>query len=208
MSGVWLASYICLWILVGFLLLATFALARQVGLLLRRLPATGARMTEAGPDVGDQIPALNVEDLDGRLLSLRSNDRRRTLLAFVSPTCDVCREITPALRALSRTEQRNVQVIVISLAGGEAINRRFREDHHLTSLPFVVAPELREKLRVNSHPYAILADPQGIVRAKGLVNNREHLDSLFRAEELGYPSVEGLHGLADTDRHESQARGI
>jgi len=30
-------------------------------------------------------------------------------------------------------------------------------------------------------PYAVLLDDQGLVRAKGLVNNREQLESLFNA---------------------------
>jgi methylamine dehydrogenase accessory protein MauD len=44
-------------------------------------------------------------------------------------------------------------------------------------------------------PYAALIDPQGVVRAKGLVNNREHLESLFEAERRGVASLQEF--LAD-----------
>jgi hypothetical protein len=35
-----------------------------------------------------------------------------------------------------------------------------------------------------------LIDEHGILRAKGLVNSREHLESLFEAKELGVASIQ------------------
>jgi len=46
------------------------------------------------------------------------------------------------------------------------------------------------KFHVSKLPYAVLLDPQGLVRAKGLVNSREQLESLFAAQELGVASVQ------------------
>ena len=39
-------------------------------------------------------------------------------------------------------------------------------------------------------PYAVLIDERGIIRAKGMINTREHLESLFNAKELGVGSVQ------------------
>ena len=39
-------------------------------------------------------------------------------------------------------------------------------------------------------PYAVLLDAEGIVRARGLVNSREHLESLFEARRHGVASVQ------------------
>jgi hypothetical protein len=36
----------------------------------------------------------------------------------------------------------------------------------------------------------VLLDTQGLVRAKGLVNSREQLESLLAAQELGVASVQ------------------
>jgi methylamine dehydrogenase accessory protein MauD len=44
--------------------------------------------------------------------------------------------------------------------------------------------------RVNRLPFAVLIDGDGIVRAKGLINNREQLESLFNAKELGVDSIQ------------------
>jgi methylamine dehydrogenase accessory protein MauD len=43
---------------------------------------------------------------------------------------------------------------------------------------------------VSKLPTAILIDDEGIVRAKGIVNTREHLESLFLAHELGAGSIQ------------------
>ena len=39
-------------------------------------------------------------------------------------------------------------------------------------------------------PYAVLLDREGVVRAKGLVNSREHLESLLAAQEAGVASLQ------------------
>jgi methylamine dehydrogenase accessory protein MauD len=44
--------------------------------------------------------------------------------------------------------------------------------------------------RIGKLPYAVLLDAAGTVRAKGLINNREQLESLFTAEELGVASIQ------------------
>ena len=55
MSALLTGSYIALWILVIFLTLALAALARQIGILYRRLAPAGARIMNAGPTIGERI---------------------------------------------------------------------------------------------------------------------------------------------------------
>ena len=56
--------------------------------------------------------------------------------------------------------------------------------HHQTS---VIAGTLFE---VSKLPYAVLIDASGSIRAKGLVNTREHVESLFEADRLGVASLQ------------------
>ena len=44
--------------------------------------------------------------------------------------------------------------------------------------------------QVGKLPYAALIDASGVLRAKGLVNTREHLESLFEAKERGVASIQ------------------
>jgi methylamine dehydrogenase accessory protein MauD len=49
---------------------------------------------------------------------------------------------------------------------------------------------LGRSYQVNRLPYAALLDQAGILRARGLVNSREHLESLFEAQRLGVASLQ------------------
>ena len=65
MSALLTGSYIALWILVIFLTLALAALARQIGILYRRLAPAGARIMNAGPTIGERIVPFTGRDIDG-----------------------------------------------------------------------------------------------------------------------------------------------
>ena len=44
--------------------------------------------------------------------------------------------------------------------------------------------------QVSKLPYAVLVDEHGFVRAKGLVNSRKQVESLFTAKELNVGSAQ------------------
>ena len=54
----------------------------------------------------------------------------------------------------------------------------------------MLSAELGMAFRVGKLPYAVLLDEAGRVRAKGLVNSREQLESLFTAKEMNVASVQ------------------
>jgi methylamine dehydrogenase accessory protein MauD len=60
----------------------------------------------------------------------------------------------------------------------------------------VLSSDLGMTFRVSRLPFAVLIGEDGIVKAKGLVNNREQLESLFSAKELGVTSVQDYLGRA------------
>ena len=73
-------------------------------------------------------------------------------------------------------------------------HRRFRERESLGAFPYVLSTELGLAFRVGKLPYAVLIDAAGQVRAKGLVNSREQLESLFTAQALGVASIQEYIG--------------
>ena len=56
----------------------------------------------------------------------------------------------------------------------------------------MLSADLGMTYRVSRLPYAVLIDERGVIRAKGLINSREHLESLFNAKELGVGLTVGL----------------
>ena len=139
-----------LWIVVGalggaVLVLGVLVLAlyRQVGVLSLRLgPRTALELEDEGPPLARAAPAL-------RGLS-RSGPE---LVSFASPSCRLCAELAPGLRALAR-------------AG--LVLHDMREDAHA---------DVFARWGVPGTPYVVYVE-DGVVAAKGLVNTLEQVDGV------------------------------
>jgi methylamine dehydrogenase accessory protein MauD len=66
----------------------------------------------------------------------------------------------------------------------------FIAEHALESFAYVVSPDLGMLYGVGKLPYAALVDENGRIAAFGLVNSREHIESLFEAKERGVASIQ------------------
>ena len=80
--------------------------------------------------------------------------------------------------------------MILASDGEEDKHQRFIRTAKLSDFPYVLSPELGIAYRVARLPFAVLLDRQGIIRAKGLVNSREQLESLFNAHEMGVKSIQ------------------
>jgi methylamine dehydrogenase accessory protein MauD len=180
-----------LWILVLVLAAVVLALVRQVGVLHERIAPAGALMLNRGLVVGEPAPALEVADLDGRAHRLGSAraDGRSTLLLFVSPACPVCKSLLPAVKS-SRKDERGWMDVILASDGDSTEQREFVRTQGLDGIPYVVSAALGLAFQVSRLPFAALLDERGILRARGLVNSREHLESLFEAKRLGVASLQ------------------
>jgi methylamine dehydrogenase accessory protein MauD len=184
-------SQVILWIVVGALAVVTLALARQVGILHERVAPMGALMTDRGPQPGDAAPLLEVRDLRGAPVRIGgpTPNGKNVLLLFVAPTCPVCKKILPLVATFARDEGRQLEVVLVG-DGERAEQERLVRQHRLDDLTYVISPEVGMMYRVGKLPYAVLLDETGVIRAKGLVSSREHLESLVIARETGYASIQ------------------
>lgn len=189
MTTTLIVSNVLLWIAVMVLLVAVMALARQIGILYERVAPMGALMMDSGPKVGD--PALQIElpSLTGGSVKLGAHGPRSTLVFFLSPTCPVCKKLLPILDSVRRAESSWLNVVLAS-DGDTTEHVGFIERAGLQSFPYVVSAQLGMHYRVSKLPYALLTDEHGQIAAKGLVNSREQLESLFAARDLGVASVQ------------------
>jgi methylamine dehydrogenase accessory protein MauD len=80
--------------------------------------------------------------------------------------------------------------VVLASDGPPTEHEAFVARHRLDRHPYVLSTELGLAYQVGRLPYAVLLDPDGVVRARGLVNTREHLESLFEAHERRVASVQ------------------
>ena len=184
-----IASNVLLWLaLIGCAVLL-LGLLRQVGLLHERSSPMGAMITDHGPDIGDAAPVFDLPDHAGATVRIggSSAEGRPTLLMFTAPTCPVCDKLFPLIKSIARAEK--FAVVMIS-DGQPDEHQRFLAKHELGDIRYVVSAEVGMAFQVGKIPYGVLLDAEGVIRAKGLTNTREHLESLLEADKSGFASIQ------------------
>ncbi|HTO19766.1 MAG TPA: methylamine dehydrogenase accessory protein MauD [Pseudomonas sp.] len=175
-------------VLVLALIVMVFALARQIGILFERISPVGAMVNDSGPKLGEVSPAFNLPSLTGGLIQIGAVSPKHTLIFFLSPTCPICKKLLPVLKSIHQSE--TWLDVVLASDGEEARHRTFIASAELEQFPYVISEQLGVTYRVARLPFAVLLDGEGVVKAKGLVNTREQLESLFNAAETGYASIQ------------------
>ncbi len=142
----WILSYVLLWATVLVLGFTVVALLRQIGVLHTRIAPMGVHFAGEGPELDAPAPVGPVDYADSPF----------TLLAFTSPTCEICERLKPSLERLGR--------------GYDDLSVRF-VDHDAEADTF-------SRFRVRSTPYLVAIDAEGMVRSRGVAN------TLDQAEEM------------------------
>lgn len=148
-GGVWIASYVLLWLAVLGLSALVVALLRQVGVLHTRLRPLGVHFAGEGPERLAPAPPLPGLDYAAAVM---------TLVAFSAPTCDVCRQLLPSLRALDR-QYADVRVAEVEMSDA--------------TRPVFAA------FGVASTPYFVTVDRAGVVQGRGVANSLEQVEVLL-----------------------------
>jgi methylamine dehydrogenase accessory protein MauD len=184
-------SNIALWLAVVALAAMVLALTRQIGVLHERVAPAGALMSGSGPQVGETAPIFEIRDWSGapRRIGGADPDGLSTLLLFVSPTCPVCKTLLSIATSAVAAERAWLRLVLAS-DGSRAEHEEFVHQHELNLYGYVLSTELGMAYHIGKLPYAVLLDDHGVIRAKGLVNTREHLESLFEAKEHGVASLQ------------------
>ncbi|KQZ73783.1 methylamine dehydrogenase [Sphingopyxis sp. Root214] len=190
MTGFFLTSQILLWIAILVLGVLVAALARQVGVLHERIAPAGALTLHQKVNVGDKAPAMTLDTLEGKKVAIGGKrERRGQLIFFLSPDCPVCKTLLPVVRSASSAERGWLDVVLAS-DGDAAAHRRLVMAEGLSGFDYVLSEDLGRSFGVSKLPYAVLIDEEGNIASLGLVNNREHLESLFEAKERRVASIQ------------------
>lgn len=184
-------SNILLWIVVITMGIAILALVRQIGVLHERVSPAGALMLNKKLHVGVDAPLLPVKDLAGNTVNIggRATDGKSRLLFFLSPDCPVCKSLLSAVLSAAKAEQDWLELVFAS-DGSQQDHQEFVDRHGLQGWPYVVSEMLGMSFGVAKLPYGVLIDEAGRIASMGIINSREHLDSLFEAKERNVASIQ------------------
>lgn len=185
-----LVSQLLLWaaVIVQGVLIA--ALARQVGILHERIAPAGALTLHQKVEVGEIATPMTVTTIDNIPIEVGGRrDGRSQLLFFASPDCPVCKSLLPVVRSAAKAESDWLDVVLAG-DGTKAAYGRLVAEYGLGGMPLVLSEALGRAFGVSKLPYAVLLDEEGRVASLGLINSREHLESLFVAKEHGVASIQ------------------
>lgn len=159
-GSVWMVSYIMLWLAVLVLGVTVVALLRQIGVLHLRVAPMGVHFAGEGPELDQPAPIIDL-DVD-------YGESDLTLLAFTSPTCEICASLKPDLERL----EGHYDEIRLRFVGHEDDPRSFAE------------------FNVRSTPYLVAIDGTGIVRSRGVANTIDQVEEML-AEVIAGVTVAG-----------------
>lgn len=161
--------------------LVLLGVMRQLGSVLLTVQPAAPREIGGGPEVGApvELEAIGVD--------------RGAVFAFVSPNCEPCDALTPALADLA-DEYPAVSVLPIVAFGSDEDRRRYAQ--RLDGLARLDLADLYEEWHVPGTPYAVSVDRVGRIRAKGIVTTREQLTTMAelaqREPEAAAPAGDGI----------------
>ena len=188
-------SNMLLWALVILLLLAVYALARQIGVLHERVAPVGALTPASGPKPGEQLEPVTARTLTDTTVKVGAPSDRQTFVFFMSPGCPICRSLLPVVKDMAARE--DVSLLYASDGDDPASHHAYAREHDIPASRYLLSQALGMLLGVNRLPFAALISKEGVLRARGLVNNREHLESLLSADELDVSSVQEYLGMTE-----------
>ena len=182
-----------LWIAVLVLSGVVLALMRQIGVLHERIAPAGALVGRETPTVGDAAPVVEAADRHGhpQRIGGAAENGEHTLVFFLSPSCPVCKTLLPVLSRIRDAEPEPLRLVFASDGDAREHDALVRE-FGLADEIYLNSPQLGLAYQVGRLPHAVLIGPDGVIRARGLVNTREHLESLFEARDRGVASVQEL----------------
>jgi methylamine dehydrogenase accessory protein MauD len=183
-SGLWLAAYLALWLLLIVESLLLVAVVRQVG----RLHSYWARNeTGAGLPLGSIAPVLVGNDVFGRSMPLAFGGAQKTLIFFLSPGCSSCQVALKLVSMLNPLE--DVRFVLVFGAGEIKVKlfvTTFTSEESLKDIPVLTDPDrvLTRHYQVAAVPYAVLVDEDGEIGATGLGMAENDIKAmLYRAAE-------------------------
>ncbi|NOK57980.1 MAG: hypothetical protein GFH27_549287n284 [Chloroflexi bacterium AL-W] len=119
MEGIWLVSYVALWVLFLIVAFVLLSVLRNMGVLYESLKNVSRFEKETDLEPKQQVPNVTLFDVSGREVPLTKFHGSEVAMPIVSPNCGPCRrllqEIVNGTAQLDPLEEKAHDVVLISV---------------------------------------------------------------------------------------------
>lgn len=188
MDGIWLASYVILWMVVLIETILLVGVLRQTGNLLLKVDKVAIPDTsEEGISISESVPDL-INQLFKRGVSIEPE--KPLILVFISPGCPGCDDLIPAIREFELHQGLKFNLVFISMEPSIPDQYNFIKSNGVRApIVYLHGIEIALLCKVRSTPYVLLFDKNNVLRAKGPIGNYNGLSALIKM----YLSFDPVH---------------
>jgi hypothetical protein len=167
MTGIWLISYVALWVLFLGVAVVLISVLRNLGIIyesIQQLPQLRTSPTKL--ETGQALPNIMLQTLSGEALSLAALQGSKTAVSIVSTQCGPCRDLlstialgTDQADPLDPTVRRRV---VVSLSDMLTTAQLIDQVGLSTNVPVFVDPEtnVTKEWGITTTPTTVIVDEQ------------------------------------------------
>ena len=140
---------------------------------IEELILSAQKMNAPQDVIGTEAPEINLPDINGKFVSLKSFRGKYVLIDFWASWCKPCRMENPnVVKAYGRFSNKNFTILGVSLdkeknAWVKAITDDGLMWNHVSDLKFWSSAVV-EPYKIEGIPFNVLVDPKGIIVAKDL----------------------------------------
>jgi thiol-disulfide isomerase/thioredoxin len=182
MPGIFVASYVALWILVVALAVLVVLMYRHFGMMSM---GTLEGVQRDGLPLGTQAPSIGGITADGTDRAWEPKTGRPQLLLFAAPDCEPCATVMPIVNRMATSPAGQNLDFSAVVPGPKAEVVRMT---HLYNPPYLTIAEdgsgAFNRFRVRVTPFGFIIGADGRVLAKGLCGDASRLKDLFSAAGL------------------------
>lgn len=162
MSGIWLASYVVLWVFVVVMAVVIVGLLRTLGVLFERYDAlAGFNPPATSLKTGQQLPDVMLQTLTNEPTASRSLRGKKTALSIVSAGCSHCRDLLNSIAKGSPFDGDQVDRIVLVSISSPASTRELLDGIRLPAIVPVLVGEngsIKDRWGVRGTPVTVIVD--------------------------------------------------
>ena len=179
MSGIFVASYVVLWILVVVLATLVVLMYRHFGMMSM---GTLEGVQRDGLPLGTEAPTIGGITAEGTDLAWQPKTGRPQVLLFAAPDCEPCATVMPVVNKLAASTVGKALDFAAIVPGPRAEVVRMTQ---LYNPPYMVLAEdgsgAFNRFLVRVTPFGFIIGPDGRVLAKGLCGDANRLKDLLNA---------------------------